>query len=81
MRPQTPIPLTLEEHQELGKELKATNARMQELCKLVVDVYGPQSQAAFTFLKAADAMDRLCQELQSQAAADLPGYAVNGLYR
>jgi len=81
MRPQTPIPLTLEEHQELGKELRAVNARLQELCRLVADVYGPQSQAAFTFLKVAEAVDRLCQDLQAQAAADLPGYPVNGLYR
>jgi hypothetical protein len=64
MRPQTPVPLTLEEHRELGHEVRAVNARLQELCKMVVSVYGPNNQAAFTFLKVAD----------------LPGYPTDGFY-
>jgi len=80
MRPQTPVPLTLEEHRELGTEMRAVNARLQELCKVVVSVYGPNTQAAFTFLKVADNMHRLCQDLQSQAARDLPGFPVDGFY-
>jgi hypothetical protein len=80
MRPQTPVPLTLEEHRELGAEMRAVHARMQELCRVVVSVYGPNNQAAFTFLKVADAMHRLCEDLQSQASTDLPGHPIDGLY-
>jgi hypothetical protein len=80
MRPKSPVPLTVEEHRELGAEMRSTNARLQELCKLVVSVYGPQTQAAFSFLKMADQMNRLCQDLQAQAAKDLPDYPVDGLY-
>ena len=80
MRLQTPVPLTLEEHRELGRELHAANARLQELCKVVVSVYGPNNQASFTFLKVADNLNRLCHDLQAQAAQDLPGFSVDGLY-
>lgn len=80
MRPQTPVPLTLEEHRELGMELRAANARIQELCKVVVSVYGPNNKASFTFLKVADQMNTLCQDLQAQAAKDLPGFSIDGLY-
>ena len=80
MRPQSPVPLTLEEHRELGAEMRAVNARMQELCKVVVSVYGPHNTAAFTFIKAAEQIGRLCQDLQAQAARDLPGYPIVGLY-
>ena len=80
MRPQTPVPLTLEEHRELGAEMRAMNARMQELCKVVVSVYGPNAQAAFSFMKAAEQVARLCQDLQAQASRDLPGYPIDGLY-
>ena len=80
MRPQTPVPLTLEEHRELGEEMRTVTAHMQELCKMVVSVYGPNTQAAFTFLKATDDLHRLCQDLQAQAARDLPGYPTDGFY-
>ncbi len=80
MRPQTSTPLTLEEHRELGAEMRAVNARLQELCKVVVSVYGPNAQAAFTFLKAAEQVKRLCQDLQAQAARDLPGFPTDGFY-
>ena len=80
MRPQTPAPLTLEEHRELGAEMRAVNARLRELCKVVVSVYGPHTHAAFTFLKVADNLHRLCQDLQTQAARDLPGYPIDGFY-
>jgi hypothetical protein len=80
MRPQTPAPLSLEEHRELGAEMRAVNARMQSLCKMVVSIYGPHTQAAFSFVKAAEQVNRLCQDLQAQAAKDLPGLSVDGLY-
>ena len=80
MRPQTSTPLTLEEHRELGAEMRAVNARLQELCKVVVSVYGPNAQAAFTFMKAAEQVKRLCQDLQAQAARDLPGFPTDGFY-
>jgi len=81
MRPENSLPLTLEEHRELGREMKLTAHRMRTLCALVVGVYGPQSQAGFTFLKALEALDRLNQEMQNQAARDLPGYGADDLYR
>jgi hypothetical protein len=80
MRPQMPVPLTLEEHMELGRELRQTRARLHELSLVVTDVYGPRNQAAFTFQKLAEAMDRLCGDLEAQAAEDLPGQSVAGLY-
>jgi hypothetical protein len=80
MRPTTPIPLTLEEHRELGNEMRRTRARIHELCGLVTQVYGPNNRAAFDFMKTAGEFDRLCAELQNQAEHDLPGYPVEGLY-
>ena len=80
MRPQTPIPLTLEEHRELGVELREINARLQALSQVVISVYGPQTQAAFTFQKVADQVQRLCEDMQAQATRDLPGFSVDGFY-
>jgi hypothetical protein len=60
--------------------MRAVNARLQELCKVVVSVYGPNAPAAFTFMKVAGGMERLCQDLQAQAARDLPGYPIDGFY-
>jgi hypothetical protein len=80
MHLETPLPLTLEEHRELARELRASNARMRELAHLVVSVYGPNNQAAFSFLKSAEALERLCNDLQAQAAQDYPGYPIGSLY-
>jgi hypothetical protein len=80
MRSKTPIPLTLEEHRELGCELRRTRARLQELSTMVSMVYGPNNRAAFSFVKAAEAMDRLCADLDAQAARDLPGFGTDGFY-
>jgi hypothetical protein len=60
--------------------MRAMNARMQALCTMMVSIYGPHAQAAFTFQKAAEDMNRLCQDLQAQASKDLPGHVVEGLY-
>jgi len=70
----------MEEHTELGRELVRTRTRMRELCALVVGVYGPQNRAAFSFQKATDALDHLCEHMQAQAAEDLPNYNLDGLY-
>ena len=80
MRPQTPLPLTFEEHAQLGRELRHTRSRMHELSAVVLEIYGPQNRAAFTFQKIAESMDRLCADLETQAAADLPDRRVDGLY-
>jgi len=80
MRPRVQNPLTLEEHRELGREVRAACARLHELCNLVVAVYGPNTQAAFTFLKVAEHMDRLCKDLQAQAELDCPGFPIDGFY-
>ena len=74
------ISLSIEEHRELGREMKATLKRLRVLCALVVDVYGPASRAAFSFLKALEAMERLEQDLATQAMHDLPGYPSNDIY-
>jgi len=73
-------PLTLDEHREMAREMKRNVARLRTMCDLVVSVYGPQNRAAFSFLKAMEALDRLNQDLETQATVDLPGHAVNGLY-
>ena len=80
MRPGTPIPLTLEEHRDLGAEVHSARVQMRQLCDLVVGVYGPNNQAGFSFLKAVESLDRLNQDLRAQAAQDLPGYPVDKLY-
>jgi hypothetical protein len=80
MTPQTPNPLTLEEHRELGREMSATNARLRELCRLVASIYGPQNHAAFSALRATAAMERLCQDLQTQVTLDYPGFATEKFY-
>jgi hypothetical protein len=80
MRPGTPIPLTLEEHRELGAEIRSALGRIRPLCDVVVSVYGPNNQAAFTFLKAVEYLDRLKQDLRAQAAEDLPGIPVDQFY-
>jgi len=80
MRPETSIPLTLEEHRELSREVRAARARLRELCNVVVGVYGPNNRAAFSFLKITDAMERLSQDLQAQGAQDYPGSSVDDFY-
>jgi hypothetical protein len=80
MRPQTPVPLTLEEHTQMGRELRQTRTRLRELCAVVVGIYSLNNRAAFNFQKATEAIDRLCIDLQAQAAADLPGCNIDGLY-
>jgi len=80
MQSETANPLTLEEHRELGRELNAMNARLRELCQLVSAVYGPNNHASFTFLKTAESMERLCQDMQAQLTVDHPGYSVEKFY-
>ena len=80
MRPESIDPLTLEEHRQLGAELRATGARLHELQTLVMSVYGPQNRAAFDFVKTTEFMDRLCQDLQAQVANDWPGPATEDFY-
>ena len=80
MRPENRIPLTIDEHRELGREMKVTALRMRALCDLVVGVYGPANRAAFSFLKAMEAIEHLEQDLATQALQDLPGYPSNDIY-
>jgi hypothetical protein len=60
--------------------MRATVKRLRALCDLVVGVYGPNNRAAFSFLKTVEAIERLEQDLTSQAMRDLPGYPSNDLY-
>jgi hypothetical protein len=46
----------------------------------VVSVYGPQNSAAFSALKATAAVERLCQDLQTQVTVDYPGFATEKFY-
>lgn len=80
MRPQTPVPLTWEEHTELSQELRRTRSRLHQLAEMIGSVYGSQARAAFAFQKVNEELDRLCIELDAQAAADLPGLQ-GGLYQ
>jgi hypothetical protein len=70
----------LEEHRELSREILSARARLHELCNVVAAVYGPNNRAAFSFLKIADDMDRLCQDLHAQVSRDYPGHDVDNLY-
>jgi hypothetical protein len=81
MNSATPRPLTLEEHRELGLEIRAASARLRELSRLVASVYGPNNRAAFSFLKVTEAMDRLLSDLETQALQDLPGSPAASFYR
>jgi len=74
------IPLSLEEHRELGREMKATVRRLRVLSALVVDVYGPANRTAFSFLKAMEAMERLEQDLATQVSNDYPGHPTSDIY-
>ena len=80
MRPETPNPLTLEEHRQLGSELRATNVRLRQLRDLVVSVYGPNTRASFSFNKLTEAIDRLCAEMETQATRDAAGFKSDNLY-
>jgi hypothetical protein len=60
--------------------MKKTRARVRELCGLVVEVYGPNNRAGFSFQRAAEAFDRLCADLQAQVRQDHPGHASDGFY-
>ena len=79
-RQENAIPLTIDEHRELGREMKATALRFRVLCELVLSVYGPANRASFSFLKALEAIELLEQDLATQAMQDLPGYPSNDLY-
>ncbi|SPF55778.1 conserved hypothetical protein [Candidatus Sulfopaludibacter sp. SbA4] len=80
MRPETLLPLTLDEHRELGRELRRTSTRLRELCKMTVGAYGPNSHAAFSFAKAVESLERLSKDMQAQAAHDCPGLPTDHLY-
>jgi len=67
-------------HRELGREMKQTAARLRTLCDLMIDVYGPQSRTAFSFLKALEALENLGMDMQAQASQDLPGHDGKDLY-
>ncbi len=77
----TPLPLTFEEHRELGRELRAAVIRLHELRKLVVSVYGPNNRAAERFAAISEDLERLCAAMQAQAEHDCPGFPVQGFYR
>ena len=79
MAAETPLPLTLEEHRELGKEIRRAGARFRELKRLVTTVYGANSQVAFDFARATDALDRLQLDMEAQANHDLPGLRLDGI--
>jgi len=71
MRPEQLQPLTREEHIELGRELKKTRVRLDELAVLVAEVYGAQNHAVLAFEKIVEALEELSKRMQAQAAEDL----------
>jgi hypothetical protein len=78
--PETSGPLTLEEHLQLSREIRAVRTRLSQLCEVVVGAYGPNNRAAFSFQRITDTMERLCQNLQAQVSEDYPGPDVDDLY-
>ena len=57
-----------------------TPAPLRELFAIVNDIYGPNSQAAFSFGKTVESLDRLCTEMRQQAIQDCPGLGAERLY-
>jgi hypothetical protein len=80
MRSDNLVPLTPDEHRELGKEMTAAASRLREFCGLVLGVYGPQSRVGFSFVKAMEAVDHLNREMQTQAIQDSRGSVTHQLY-
>lgn len=80
MRPEQPQPLTREEHVELGRELAQARTKLRQLAALVVEVYGQRNHAAFTFQKLVEQLDTLTEDMRVQAAEDLRGQPVDGIY-
>ena len=80
MRPDAPHPLTFEEHRELAGELRSATKKLRELSAIVAEIYGPNNQAAFSFGKAVESLDRLCAEMRAQAAQDWPDQDTAQLY-
>ena len=72
--PDNSSPLTQEEHQDLGRELRASEARLRELCDLALEVYGPNHRVSFSFQKLLDAIARLRSDLEAQLDKEFPGY-------
>jgi hypothetical protein len=73
-------PFTHQEHRDLGRELRLTEARLREFHDVVVAAYGTHSRAAFSFQKLLEAMTRLRADLQIQMGRDYPGYGADGTY-
>jgi hypothetical protein len=78
--PDNSSPLTEEEHQELGRELRVTEARLRELCDLTLDVYGPNHRVTFSFQKMLDSLSRLRADLHVQLGNDHPEFHGNSPY-
>ena len=75
------VHLTQDEHEEIGREVAAACRRMQAVATLLVQVYGPSSNTAFSAVKARDALLRFQRDLQHQASVDLPGKNIDGIGR
>ncbi len=73
-------PLTVAEHRELGYELRKNRVRLRELCGLIMEVYGPNTRAYYSFQKAAETLEQLCADMQTQAMRDHPGFPTDNLY-
>ena len=80
MRPDTPNPLTFDEHRELAGELRSATIKLRELYAIIAEIYGPNNQAAFSFGKTVESLDRLCADMRAQASQDCPGHDANQLY-
>jgi hypothetical protein len=78
--PENSLPLTQEEHRELSRELRTTEARLRELCGVAVAVYGSNNRVSFSFEKLLDAITRLRTDLQTQLEHDHPGSNGDGTY-
>jgi|KBSMisStaDraftv2_1062788.scaffolds.fasta_scaffold1821289_2 hypothetical protein len=80
MRPDTANPLSFEEHRELAAELRSASMKLRELFAIINNIYGPNNQAAFSFGKTVESLERLCAELRLQAAQDCPGRDAERFY-
>ena len=74
-------PLTYEEHEEFGRELQKTKARLIQLASVVGGIYGPHSRSTFSFQKLIDAIERVCLDMEAQAEVDCPGLKAGRFYQ
>jgi hypothetical protein len=64
----------------MARELRAVTVKIRELSNMAAGIYTIENRAAFSFVKAAEGLERLLREMQAQAALDCPEDHTEHLY-